>query len=322
MRILGFLIVASAVLLFGCGNNTKDNGNRDNKDSVVLTGSLKISGSQTLYPMMTHWGTQYAKEQPAVKIDVRSMHSEVAIKELLEGKVDIAMLSRKPGTDSAEAGLWYAAVAMDAVVPIISFDNPEIQPLVMRGVSKEKLAAVFSGKTKTWGQLTGRDSKEPIKVYVMSDSSGTATTWNSFLGNDNKQFKAAHLQTATEMLSHVAAEKGAIGYCSIMDAYNLQTGFRKEGLYIVPIDFNGNGVIEDNEQFYDKFSLISNAVVTGKLASPPARSLYIVTKTKPSAALMKAFIEWVLTIGQNYTPNLGYINITPQQAKQSIESMK
>jgi len=289
---------------------------------VALVGKLKIFGLQTLYPMMAQCGALFSKDHPAVSIDVRGKHSEEALQELLAGKIDVAMMSRKPGSDSAESGLWYTAVALDAVVPIISFDNPEIQPLVMNGLSKEKFIAIFTGKIKTWGQVSGRANKETVKAYMLSDSSGTAATWSSFLGSGEAKLKATKVQTSAEMLSRVMAEKGAIGYCSIMDAYNLQTGFRKEGLYILPIDFNANGTIEDNEQIYDKYTLITNAVVTGKLATPPSRSLYIVTKTKPEGVLLKAFIEWVLTIGQNYTPSMGYINITPQQANASIETMK
>lgn len=322
MKKLNVLLVASALLLFGCGNNITDKTNQTDKDTLTLAGKLKISGSQTLYPMMAQWGALFTKEHPAVSIDVRGKHSEEALQELLSGKIDVAMMSRKPSADTAEAGLWYTAVALDAVVPIISFDNPEIQPLVMNGVSKEKFMAIYTGKIKTWGQVSGRESKEPIKAYMLSDSSGTAATWTSFLGSGEAKLKATKVQTSAEMLSHVMAEKGAIGYCSIMDAYNLQTGFRKEGLYILPIDFNANGTIEDNEQIYDKYALITNAIVTGKLATPPARALYIVTKTKPAGDLLKAYIEWVLTIGQNYTPSMGYINITPQQAKTSIETMK
>ncbi len=322
MKKLTVLLLVSAFLIAGCRNNASDKRALENKDTLALSGTIKISGSQTLYPMMAEWGSQFSKEHPAVKFDVRSEHSQLALEELLAGKIDLAMMSRKPGNDSAEAKLWCVAVALDGVVPIISFDNPEIQPLVMKGVSKEKLLSIFTGKITTWGQVSGRNSKEPIKVYAFSDSSGTAYTWKSFLGGQDLAYKASKVQSSAAMLSHVMKEKGAIGYISVMDAYNLQTGFRKEGLYVLPLDANSNGTIEDNEQFFDKYNVISNAIETGKMATPPARALYLVAKEKPTNALIKAYIEWVLTIGQNYMPDLGYINITPQQANTSIESLK
>lgn len=323
MKYLFALLIPAAILLSGCGNST--DGNKDvkaNADSVNLSGTLKVHGAMTLYPMMIKWGTVFMKDNPQVKLDIRSLHTEEALAELLSGKTDIAMMSRKPSAAETEKGLWYAAVAMDAVVPVISFDNPEIQPLVMHGITKEKLKEVFAGKIQNWGQISGRSSKVPVKVYALSDSAGTSAVWKQFLGLESLSGKATRVQTSTEMISHITSENGAIGYCSIMDAYDLQSGFRKAGLYILPLDYNANGTIEDAEQYYDKFVLVSNAVMTGKMPTPPARELYLVTKGKPQTDLAKAFIKWVLTIGQNYMPPMGYINITPQAANASVETIK
>lgn len=321
MKSLLIFILPVLVLFSNCSNNTPK-VNCNGTDSVVLSGSMKITGSQTLYPMMVKWTSVFITENKNVKIDVRGTYSEVALQELQSNKIDIAMISRPLSEQEKAAGLWSAPVAMDAVVPIISFDNNNIQSLVMKGVSKEKLAGLFTGKYKTWEEITGKKSNVPVKVFVHSDSSGTAQTWNSFLSVKAGDVKGNRVLSDLQMLQQIIAEPGGIGYCSIMTAYNLQTGFRKEGIYILPIDYNANGTIDDNEQFYDKVSLITNAIVTGKLSQPPARELYIVTKTKPKDKLTTTFIKWVVTIGQNYMPELGYINITPEKANISIESMK
>lgn len=322
MKYLFAFLLPVVVLFSGCGSSSNQQGDGQSADTLKLSGMLKISASETMYPMMDRWRNEFIKLHPAVKFDIKPKHSAEALSDLLNGKADLAMMSVKPSDTAIKQGLWVAAVAMDALVPIINFDNPEIQPLVMHGITKEKLMQAFTGKIRTWGQISGRSGKAPVRVYTMSDSSGTAAVWYQFLGIERTNVKAERVYNAKEMLEKITAEPGAIGYCSIMDAYNQETGFRKDGLYILPVDYNDSKTIEDKEQFYDKYSLASNAVVTGKMPSPPARNLYLVTKGKPQGNLMKGFIQWVLTIGQNYMPAEGYLNITPQSANTTIESMK
>lgn len=287
-----------------------------------LTGSLKINGSQTLYPLAAKWAGIFVQDHPKVKIDVSSKPSVLAMQDLLAGKTDIALVSYKPTEEDMKKGLWVAPVALDALVAIINFDNTEIQPLVMHGISREMLKKVFSGNLTNWGSISGRAAAEPVKAYALSDSSGTGRTWNQFLGMEGKAVKASRLPSAEQMVARVRLEKGAIGYCSIMDAYNLQTGFRKDGVYIVPIDYNANNHVEDAEQFYDKFSLISAAISSGKVPRPPARELYMVTREKPSTEVMKKFMDWVLSIGQNYAASMGYVNVPRPQAELIRNTLK
>lgn len=287
-----------------------------------LTGTIKIKGSQTLYPLAAKWAGAFMKDHPKVKIEVSSQASQWALADLLAGKTDMAMVSCKPTDEEMKQGLWVAPVALDALVAIINFDNSEIQPLVMHGIKREMLTQIYQGSVKTWGAVTGRNAPEPVKVYALSDSTGTARTWNQFLGLAEGQHKATRLQSPEQMLAHVRLEKGAIGYCSIMDAYNMQTGFRKDGLYIVPVDYNANGHIEDAEQFYDKFTLISSALIAGKVPRPPARELFLVTKGKPSTEVMQKFLDWVLTIGQNYAATTGFVNLSKAQAEKTRGTIK
>lgn len=321
MRFLFSLIIPAFLIVAGCGNNAGKAKNGEG-DSLNLAGNLKISGSETLYPMMAKWVATFTKEHPKVKIEVKPRHSEEGLQDLMNGKADIAMMSRKPADTGSEKNLWYTAVALDGLVAVINFGNPEIQPLVMHGISKEELINIFSGKTKNWGQVSQRACNEPVKAYVFPETSGTAEVWNQFLGITPASSGVTKVSFVNELMEHIVSEKGAIGYCSIRDAYDLTTGFRKEGVYVVPVDYNGNNTVEDQEQYYDKYSLVANAVSTGKMPEPPARELYLVTRGKPGSDLMKAFIKWVLTIGQNYTPAAGYINITPQYANAAVETMK
>jgi phosphate transport system substrate-binding protein len=324
MRKLWFIFIPVVIILGGCGSGTGEKGNNmvGNNDTASLSGTIRISGTMALNSMMKKWVSEFSADNPKAKISFNENPTDKGIEDILAGKTDLAMAECPLTKDEKEKGMWSAAVALDAIVPVISFDNDYIQALVMNGLTKEKLTGIFTGKIKSWGQLTGRKINEPVKVFIQSDSSGNTYTWLEFLGLKAGEMKGEKMASVDDMLKSLASTKSGIGYCSIRNVYDQGTGFRKEGIYIVPVDFNGNGAIDDNEQYYDNFSLLSKAIAAGKMPTPPARELYIVAKTKPKDKLMMEFVKWILTIGQNYMPETGYINIQRGKANAALETLK
>jgi phosphate transport system substrate-binding protein len=62
-------------------------------------------------------------------------------------------------------------------------------------------------------------------------------------------------------------------------------------------------------------------VATGKYPSPPARALNLVTKGKPTG-VVQAFLLWILTDGQQYVNEAGYIQLTPDQLEASLQKVR
>jgi phosphate transport system substrate-binding protein len=324
MRKFWLLCVPVIIFLGSCGSGTGEKGNikAGGNDTTSLAGTIKITGTRVLHSMMTKWISEFGNANPKVKINLNGTPTETGIEDLLAGKADLAMISRPLTQEEKDKGLWSAPVALDAIVPVISFDNDFIQPLVMNGLTKEKLAAVFTGKIKNWGPLTGRKTNEAVKVFILSDSAGSTSVWDSFLSLKPGEKKGTKAASESDLMKSLTNTKSGIGYCSIMNAYDLKTGFRKEGICLVPIDFNGNGIIDDNEQYYDNFSLLFKAISNGKMPMPPAHELYIVAKSKPSDKLITEFFKWLLTTGQNYMPEMGYINLQKEKASTALETLK
>ena len=53
----------------------------------------------------------------------------------------------------------------------------------------------------------------------------------------------------------------------------------------------------------------TGAIAAGVYPSPPARDLYFVVKGKPGRPVLAEFLEWVLTEGQRYVAEMGYIAV-------------
>nr|MBN1228773.1 phosphate ABC transporter substrate-binding protein [Anaerolineae bacterium] len=78
--------------------------------------------------------------------------------------------------------------------------------------------------------------------------------------------------------------------------------------------------ITPDEDFYATKDDVTAAIAAGLYPSPPARTLYLVTKGMPEGTT-KDFIQWVLTDGQAYLEEVGYVNLSDAQLQEGIDTL-
>ncbi len=122
------------------------------------------------------------------------------------------------------------------------------------------------------------------------------------------------------LLEAVLKDPLGIGYNNMGYAFELASGNPVAGVLIVPIDLNNDGKADENERI-ETMPEAMQAVATGIYPSPPARPLYVVTKDKPSG-LIQDFILWILTDGQAFVGEAGYVLLTPDQLAESLALVK
>jgi phosphate transport system substrate-binding protein len=320
-KALSLFIIASILLVYGCGNSSNKN-EKDSKEE--LRGTISISGAFALYPMAQKWAEEFQKLHPKVRIDVSAGGAGKGMTDALSGLVNIGMVSREISQEETDKGAWFVAVTKDAVVPIVNENNPVLQQLLNKGLSKETLKDIFiTGKVTSWGVASG-DKKENVKinVYTRADACGAADVWAKYLGKKQEDLIGTAVSGDPGVTQAVKNDKYGIGYNNIGYAYDSKTKLENAGIKILPIDFNGNGVIDDKEFFYQHKDSIVKAIADGRFPSPPARDLYFVCKGKPENKLVIAFLEWVLTDGQKFVPEAGYISLPAAIIKSAIDKLK
>jgi len=121
------------------------------------------------------------------------------------------------------------------------------------------------------------------------------------------------------LLDAVVKDSLSIGYNNLNYAYDPTSGKPVNGTLTVPIDANQNGKVDPEELLETKAEAVE-MVASGKYPSPPARPLYLVTKGKPTG-LTLAFIQWVLTDGQKYLNEVGYIPLPPDMLAEALNKL-
>lgn len=315
-----FYTIALSGLLFAslvsCGS--KEQEKNAPAEEAKIEGTITMSGAFALYPLANVWAEEFRKEYPDVRFNVSGGGAGKGMTDMLNGAADIAMYSKDISKIEADQGAYGFSVTKDAVIPTISAANPLLNQLKAEGITREELSAYFLKD----GKQTWKNSAEKVNVYTRSDAAGAAEVWAKYLGGTaQEELKGIAVFGDPGLADAVKKDKNGIGYNNVIYVYDINTGKKYPGIDVVPIDSNGNGKIDAEENFYDSLDDITKAIADGRYPSPPARELYLVTKGKPTSPAVKAFLQWVLTKGQDYVVDNGYILLDKEVIAKQVEKL-
>ncbi len=308
--IITYLLV-TFLIFSGCASNKK-------KENTI-----SISGAFALYPLVVQWGEEYKKEHPDVRFNISGGGAGKGMADALAGAVDLGMFSRAIAPEEKAKGVWWVGLTIDAVVPTISAQNPYLDVLKKRGLTQEEFSKIFIEKSITdWGEFLNVEEKNNLEVYTRSDACGAAGTWASYLGGKQEDLTGIGIYGDPGLAEAVAKDPVGLGFNNTIFAYDIKTGKKQPGVEVVPIDINNNGTIDPEEDFYESFDEILQAIANGVYPSPPARELYFVSNGKPEKQATLDFIEWALTKGQGFVKSAGYVPIDQEQIDKYLEKLK
>jgi phosphate transport system substrate-binding protein len=286
-----------------------------------MTGTITVSGAWALYPLMVRWGEEFHKLNPSVKFDISAGGAGKGMADALADAVDIGMVSREIYPEEIEKGAFWVAVTKDAVFLTVSENNRVSEDLRRRGVNREALIGIYiTGEITNWGQVVGRpEVTDTIHVFTRSDACGAAATWAAYLGKQQEDLLGVGVYGDPGVLEAVIKDPLGIGFNNLNYAFDFQTGQPVTGARVVPLDVNGNGKA-DPDEVYDTEEQAINAVATERYPSPPTRDLNLVTGGKPTG-LVSTFIRWVLTDGQEYVDEVGYVPLTEENLNEELQKL-
>jgi phosphate transport system substrate-binding protein len=286
-------------------------------------GSLSLSGAWALYPLAVRWQEEFQRAHPGTNIDIQAGGAGKGIADALAGVVDIGMVSREIHPVEVEKGAVALAVAKDAVVATLSVRNPLLPDLLRRGLKRKDLSSIWIAKAvPSWEVLAGKSGRTPVHVFTRSDACGAAETWAAFLGGHQEDLGGVGVYGDPGLAEAVRRDPLAIGFNNVNFAYDAKTLRPVAGLAICPIDLDGNGLIDPAEQVYATRDAIVGAIAANVYPSPPARDLYFVVKGQPGRPLLAEFLAWVLTEGQKYVVEMGYIAVGPDQLASGLAAIR
>ncbi|WP_294156453.1 phosphate ABC transporter substrate-binding protein [uncultured Clostridium sp.] len=308
MKSKSLKLLASALLvtvmgagMIGCGSSntevTTDKG-VDTKQEQSIEGSITISGSSALLPLMEQSVEKFNEKYPDVEISAQAGGSGTGLTQVLYGTVNIGnsdiFAEDKLEADQAKQLVDHKVVAQGFAVTVsksLGIDN----------LTKDQIKDIFSGKVTNWNQITKADGTtgpdKEIFVVHRKDGSGTRATFEEKILDGAKENDSIGVMQDSNgaVLTAMKQNDGAISYLGL--AY-MNTDEAKEVLTAVKID----GKSDDKANICD--------------GSYPFWSWgHMYTKGEADEA-SKAFIEFISgSDNKESVENLGFISGNEMKVK-------
>lgn len=299
-----------------------------------VSGSLKVQGSETMYPLMSRLSLEFQRRQPKIIVDVKGGGSTKAIADFLQpplSKTGKVMLQEERAkhfpivTTSRELfdaevkefaeqhGYEPTAVpvAVDAVALYVHKDNP------ISGLTLDQVDAIFSSTRKRgyqtaitqWGEvgLTNGWEHAAIQLYGRDRKSGT------------RAFFQEHCLAGGEFMPGLHEDPGAASV--ILDLSRDQLGIGYSGLGLQASTVR---VVPLAESAGMPFVTPSSSTVADQ-TYPLRRVLYLYIDKDPKTPLPAAAQEFLSFImsqeGQEAVMKAGFFPLPPAQAAKSAVAL-
>jgi len=285
-------LVFVSVFSSGCNNATAPQGAGGDPNRIV------VLGSDTMEELVRTWANGFMNGNPGIQVTVSSGDTGVGIKDLIDGKIDVASASRELTEEENKLAhekkehLTRVMVARDSIAIIV---NPQNK---LEEIGLDDLRRIYKGEIKTWDKLVkGLKVSEPIRAFGREATSGTSSYFHEHIMTDATFDPDVKLMPSSEaVIGGVFGNRLAIGFVGMSQAEKasgkvkiLKLALRTEAPEEIPKDSSVGELSMDNY--------------------PLSRPLYLFFKTNQKERIQK-FIDYTRSKqGRKAVHDMGFMPI-------------
>ncbi len=322
--------VSAAFAIVSCSHAPSGNEAGSSSGSPVL---INVAGSTFGYPIYSKWFDVYHQQHANVELNYGSIGSGGGIEQTRSGTVDFGA-SDMPLNDQLlstfKTKIVQFTTVMGATVPM--YNIPGVTAELK--FTPKALADIYLGKVTRWNDPAIAGVNPGVKLPAgkivpvhRSDSSGTTFVWTDYLSKVSPQWKAKVGSNTAVNWPVGLGGKGSEGVSGLVEQTPYSIGY-VELIYALQNHIL-YGTVENSSGKFIKATLDSvTAAAAGAAAqmqndvrisitNAPGEdaypiscfTYYLVPATFSDAAkgtIIKDFLHWMLTDGQQYAAPLGY----------------
>lgn len=296
--------VIIAMFFIACG------GNQQTSNESNLSGSIKVDGSSTVYPVTEAIAEEFRTVHPSVNVTVGVSGTGGGFKKFMRGETDINDASRpiksKEADACAEIGIGFQelSVAYDGLAVLVHPDNYWVDYLTVEELKKIWLPE-SQGKVMYWDQVREGWPHEELHLFGPGVASGTYDYFSEAVCG--KKVGTRGDFTASEddhvLVQGISTDKNDLGFFGL--AYYEEN---KDKLKLVGVD-NGNGVVMPTLE----------TVGNGTYA-PLSRPIFIyVSSLAVEREEVREFVSYYLETASSIASEVGYIPLLDSEYANEIE---
>jgi phosphate transport system substrate-binding protein len=326
--------------------------NMANAQQVTLNGA----GATFPFPLIDEWRVDYQNVKPGVNINYQSIGSGGGIKQFTEKTVDFGATDAPLSAEEIQKAP-NAVHIPETIGAVVAAYNLPVEGLKLTGPI---LADIFLGKITKWNDPQIQEINrgltlpaEDIVVVHRSDGSGTTYVWTDYLSNVssawNQQIgKGKSIEWPVGVgapgnegvANSINTTPNAIGYVEL--AYALTTGMKHAAVQNQAGNFVEGSLdstkaavaaaapsLPAGDQPWTNVTMVN---APGADSFPIASFSYLLVykeltdeprlADKNKAQTLVDFINWAITDGQQFAPDIGYVPLPEQVVQLNQETLK
>ena len=210
------LIMLVAVIALSCGENKKSS---ESSNSEMLSGTIQVDGSSTVFPVTEAVAEEYRTEQPDVKVTIGVSGTGGGFKKFSRGETNISNASRPIKDIEIEAckenNITYVEleVAYDGLAVLVNPENTWVDSFTIEELKKIWEPAA-QGKIMKWNQIRPEWPNEEIHLFGPGVASGTYDYFTEAIvgksGSSRGDFTAS--EDDHVLVQGIAGDKYSLGF--------------------------------------------------------------------------------------------------------------
>lgn len=193
---------------------------------VAMGTTIRINGSTSMVQVNELLKQGFIKQYPGTIVIANASGTEAGIQDLLNGKIDLAAISRPLTPAEQQQGLVAIPVVKDAIAVFVGKSNSFTSSL-----TQAQITAIFTGNIQNWSEVGGANL--PLRVINRAPTSGTRQFFQEVvLGNqpfgNTPNITSLTVDETTPIIRDIGTD--GISYATYSQVANQSTA------RIIPID--------------------------------------------------------------------------------------
>jgi len=281
--------------------------------------TLRITSTPDIYNLANLLAGKYNSAIPGMTVKVIEVADNRQAAQFISRGM-LGFVSARNYPDIKNTIGWHTVVGRDVIVPVISIMNPALEELRKHGVSAEELRKIINSPHESWNTFVPASENAFVNYYRVNDENIDASL-ASFLGTSDFNNAVKEVGNSDAVVEAVRKDIYGLGFCKLSSATDLEKQAIKEGLAILPIDRNNNGILDDNENIYNDLNHLTRGIWIGKYPKSLSSNIYAAGIDQPVGEASLTFMKWVLTEGQKYICENGFNDLLLTERQKAVDQL-
>jgi phosphate transport system substrate-binding protein len=298
LRVSPVVLISLLVALAGCGGSASSSDGQ-------LSGSVRIDGSSTVFPLTEAVAEEFMYAHPGVRVTVSESGTGGGFSKFLRGETDINDASRpitpeeRDAADERGIAFIELPVGYDGIAVVAHPDVDWVECLTV-----DELRRIWqpNSDVDTWRDVRSTFPDRSIELYGPGTASGTYDYFTEAIvgrsGASRTDFTAS--EDDNVLVQGVRGTPGALGYFGFAYYEN-----NADDLRLIAID-------PDQPESGTACTAPSDSTIQQGTYTPLARPLFMYVSTDAvDRAPVQAFVDFYLSNAGELASSVGYVGLSP-----------